>query len=75
MKYNISQKAKTLEKLFNAGFNTEKKILSMKMEDLLHIKDITSVEMYIIIQYKEAIKTKSITAFLSGVLGEENIKK
>lgn len=75
MKYNISQKAKTLEKLFNAGFNTEKKILSMKMEDLLQIKDITSVEMYIIIQYKEAIKTKSITAFLSGVLGEENIKK
>ena len=65
-KYNLSQITKTLEKLFNAGFNTDKKILSMKLEDLRKINNLTSVEMLIIIDFKEAIKNKKIIAFLSG---------
>lgn len=65
-KYNLSQITKTLEKLFNAGFNTDKKILSMKLEDLGKINNLTSVEMLIIIDFKEAIKNKKIIAFLSG---------
>ena len=75
MKYNLNQISKTLDKLFNAGFNTEKKITSMQMEDLLKIQDITSVEMNIIIEFKKAIKSKKIIAFLSGNDEKENQSK
>lgn len=76
-KYNFNQISKTLEKLFSAGFNTEKKILSMKLEDLGKIKNLTSFEMLIIISFKEAIKNKKIIAFLSGYeeKGKDNYEK
>ena len=75
MKYSLNQISKTLDKLFNAGFNTEKKITSMQMEDLLKIQDITSIEMNIIIEFKKAIKSKKIIAFLSGNDEKENQSK
>lgn len=76
-KYNLGQITKTLEKLFSAGFNTDKKILSMKLEDLGKINNLTSVEMLIIIDFKEAIKNKKIIAFLSGYeeKGKDNYGK
>ena len=49
----MNQISKTLDKLFSAGFNTEKKITSMQMEDLLKIQDITSAEMNIIIEFNK----------------------
>lgn len=66
-KYNLKQITSTLEKLFDAGFNTEKKILMMKMEDLSRINNLQSNETLIIIELKEAIKNKEIIAFFSGV--------
>lgn len=65
-KYNLSQITKTLEKLFGAGFNTDKKILAMKLEDLEKISNLTSSEMMIIIDFKRAIKNRQIIIFLSG---------
>ena len=65
-KYNLNQITKTLEKLFDAGFNTDKKILALKLEDLEKIPNLQSNETFIIIDFKKAIKTKSIIAFLSG---------
>lgn len=65
-KYNLNQITKTLEKLFSAGFNTDKKILALKLEDLEKINNLTSVEMMIIIEFKKAVKTKKIIRFLSG---------
>lgn len=65
-KYNLSQITKTLEKLFDAGFNTDKKILAMKMEDLVKLPNLTSNETLIIIEFKTAIKNRDIIAFLSG---------
>lgn len=65
-KYNLSQITKTLEKLFSAGFNTDKKILAMKLEDLEKISNLTSSEMMIIIDFKRAIKNRQIITFLSG---------
>lgn len=65
-KYNLGQITKTLEKLFKAGFNTDKKILAMKLEDLEKIENLTSSEMLIIIDFKKAIKNRKIIAFLSG---------
>lgn len=65
-KYNLGQITKTLEKLFKAGFNTDKKILAMRLEDLEKIDNLTSSEMLIIIDFKKAIKNRKIIAFLSG---------
>ena len=65
-KYNLNQITKTLEKLFDAGFNTDKKILALKLEDLEKIPNLQSNETFIIIDFKKAIKTKSTIAFLSG---------
>ena len=64
-KYNLNQITKTLDKLFKAGFNDEKSILAIKLDDLEKIQDVTSVEITIIIELKKAIKTKRIIAFLS----------
>lgn len=65
-KYNLNQITKALEKLFEAGFNSDKKILAMKLEDLIKIGNLTSSEIAIIIDYRVAVKNKQITAFLSG---------
>ncbi len=64
-KYNLNQITKTLDKLFKAGFNDEKSILAIKLDDLEKIQDVTSVEITIIIELKKAIKNKRIIAFLS----------
>ena len=63
--YNLSQITKTLNSLFNAGFNTEKSILAIKLEDLEKIKDINSLEITINIKKKRAIRNKKLIAFLS----------
>lgn len=73
-KYNFNQISKSLEKIFNAGFNTEKKILSMKMEDLERIPNLLSSEILIIIDLKKAIKNKALIAFFSGVKEEKQNK-
>lgn len=65
------QIAKTLEKLFQAEFDTDKKILSMKLEDLSKIENLQANEAMIIIDFKKAIKERRIIAFLSGNEGKE----
>ena len=64
--YNLNQITKALEKLFGAGFNTDKKILAMKLEDLVKMGNLTSTEIAIIIDFRMAVKNKQITTFLSG---------
>ncbi len=74
-KYNLGQITKTLEKLFNAGFNTDKKILAMKLEDLEKLNNLTSSEMMIIIDFKRAIRNRQIISFLSGYKEKGNESK
>lgn len=64
-KYNLSSITKLLEKLFKAGFNTEKEILAIGLDDLVKIQDMSSTEINILIDLKKAIKTKNVIAFLS----------
>lgn len=66
MKYNFTQIMKTLEKLFEAGFNNDKKILALKLEDLTTIPNLQTNETMIIIEFKNAVKNKQVIAFLSG---------
>lgn len=74
-KHNLTQITKTLEKIFNAGFNTEKKILAMKMEDLEKIPNLLSNEALIIIDLKKAIKSKTLIAFFSGEKNQTSPQK
>ena len=65
MNHSLNQKFRALEKLFNAGFVDEKSILNMKLEDLLKMPNLTTIEVNVIIRFKQAIKDKNIVAFLS----------
>lgn len=72
-KNNFNQKMKTIEKLFNAGFNTDKKIMCLKLEDLNKIANLQANETTTIIEFKNAVKSKQIINFLSGGENNENI--
>lgn len=65
-KYNLSQITKVLEKIFKAGFKTEKDILNIKLDDLTRIQDINGNEIIILLDLKRAIKNRQIIAFLSN---------
>ncbi len=65
MNYKLSDITKLLEKIFSAGFNTDKSILNIQLEDLTKIKDITALEITIMLDLKKAIKNKQLIAFLS----------
>ena len=65
VKYNFGNITKLLEKLFKAGFDTEKSILGLNLEDLQKLNDITSSEITIILDLKKAIRNKKLIAFLS----------
>lgn len=64
-KYNLSNIIKVLEKIFKAGFTTEKDILNIGLEDLTKLPDINSSEINILLDLKKAIKSKKLIAFLS----------
>ncbi len=66
MEYNLNNICKLLDKLFNAGFNSEKAILMISLDDLTKITDITSLEITIILDLKKAIKNKKMIDFLNG---------
>ena len=65
-KHNLSQITKVLEKIFKAGFKTEKDILNIKLDDLTRIQDINGNEIIILLDLKKAIKNRQIIAFLSN---------
>ena len=65
-KYNLSQITKVLEKIFKAGFKTEKDILNIKLDDLTRIQDVNGNEIIILLNLKKAIKNRQIIAFLSN---------
>ena len=48
-KYNLSQITKVLEKIFKAGFKTEKDILNIKLDDLTRIQDVNGNEIIILL--------------------------
>lgn len=70
MKSNITQIAKSLEKLFNADFTDDKSIQSMKIEDIQKIEGVTMQDVFTIISFKKAIRTKQILKFLTGEMEE-----
>ena len=73
MNYNFSQISKVLEKIFKAGYKTEKEILMLNLAELIKIPDLTTLEINIIVDLKKAIKSKKLLVFLSGYEQENNL--
>lgn len=54
---------KSIEKLIEAGFNNEKSILDMTMDDILALPNISVAEIGIINEIQKAIKANKIITF------------
>lgn len=71
-KNNLSNMSKALEKLFNAGFNTSKKIASLDMKEVRNIPNLTMTDFYAISDLWDLVKknnnrtTQLFIEFLSG---------
>jgi len=75
MEKNLNQITKVLEKIFRAGFTTEKDILAIQLDDLVRVPDINGNEIMIIIELKKAIKNRKLIAFLSGSEERKEVKE
>lgn len=71
-KYTLMQSIKTLEKLFKNGIDTEKKIKSLKWEEL---KDYSPIEKSFIMDLKEQIGNRNVIGFLAGKEIDEGSKE
>ena len=74
MEKHLNLVTKVLEKIFKAGFITEKDILAIQLDDLVRVPDINGNEILIIIELKKAIKNRKIIAFLSGSEERKEVK-
>ena len=64
---------KSIEKLIEAGFNNEKSILDMTMDDILALPNISVAEIGIINEIQKAIKANKIITFLGGEIGRAHV--
>ena len=71
-KYNLNSISKAFEKLFNAGFNTSKKIATLDIKEVRKIPNLTMSDFYIISDLWELVKKNNnktaqlFIEFLSG---------
>lgn len=68
-KYNINQISKMIDRLAEAGINTEKAILNMTFEDLEKIPNYTVTDIKTLISLRKAIRVNKRALFL--FLGDE----
>lgn len=57
---------RTISKLFDEGFTTEKDILSMTVDDMLLLPGITVAEITIINELQKAVKSNKVITYLGG---------
>lgn len=62
----FKEREKVFEKLIKEGFNTDKKIIDLKVEDLLQQTDFNRSELTIAIGIKNALVNKRLVSFLCG---------
>jgi len=65
-KANFQQKVKVMNKLFEAGCDTEKKLQQLDMEGILKIPNITIPDMNIIMDLQKQTKANKLFAYLGG---------
>ena len=65
-KVTFQQKVKVMNKLIEAGCDTEKKLQQLDMEGILKIPNITIPDMNIILELQKQTKTNRLFAYLGG---------
>jgi len=57
---------RVLTKLFEKGYDTEKKIMNISLEDMKTIECYSAPEVATIIALKESVKANKVISYLSG---------
>lgn len=57
-------KLKVLEKLINQGYNTDKKMVDFKLEELLLLPNFTRADLNVVVGIKNSIINKSLISYL-----------
>ena len=57
---------KSITKIIEAGFNSEKEVLAMTMDDILSLPNISIAEVGRINEIQKAVKVNKILTFLGG---------
>ena len=66
-KMGKNQKAiKVLQRLFDAGYGTEKEIVNMTMDEMLALPGVNVADLCIISELQKRIKTNKVISYLSG---------
>ena len=60
-----TRKVKTLNKLFQAGFTSEKAILAMSVDDILNLPGINVSEIALINEFQKSVKGGMLISFLA----------
>ncbi len=69
----MKERFKVFEKLASIGYNTDQKIVNLKVEELLLQPNFNRSELMIAVGIKNALASKKIVTFLCGI--EENNNK
>ena len=68
----IRERFRVFEKLVNVGYNTDNKIINLKVEELLSQPNFNRSELVIAVGIKNSLSSRKLVAFLCGI--EENDK-
>ena len=69
----MQQKIKVITKLTESGYDTEKKLQNLEMENILQIKGIKIPEMSIILALQKSTKSGKLYSYLCG--GDDEVDK
>ena len=70
----IRERFKVFEKLTTIGYNTDSKIINLKVEELLQQPNFNRSELVIAVGIKNALANKKLVTFLCGIEDNE-VKK
>ncbi len=70
-KITFQQKVKVMNKLFDNGYNTEKKLQQLDMEKILKIPNITIHDMNLILELQKHIKSNKLFTYLGNGSDEQ----
>lgn len=62
----MKEKLRVFEKLLNSKYNTDKKILDMKIEDIILLSNFTRSDLNIAVGIKQALTNKSLVSYICG---------
>lgn len=60
----FKEKLKVFEKLLYSGYNTDKKILDMKIEEIILLPNFSRSELNIAVGIKQSLTSKSLVSYL-----------